>query len=271
MTYEDKFFSEAAVVLHRSGCRTGTPENGRIPIDFCGNADLTMDTNGTVYIEKLHVPYEDIADEIAAIRRSGHDVAEYMKAMETASDLKVNGLPDGYKLLAEYAGTVFAGHRTRFGMEFITWRRDADGRGLCYGDYFSGNYTGAKLDFAQRSELAEKSRFFDHDQLAELYRLCEQELSARYLPESRERLLLGIQGQILRSDPGIADLTEQAETPDDDWDDGETPESIDIYLEDLTPRKQSEILRLIGDNCNFDIYPVTSIPVEPQTEPEFTM
>ena len=61
------------------------------------------------------------------------------------------------------------------------------------------------------------------------------------------------------------------ETPDGDWDDGETPESIDIFLEDLTPRKQSEILRLIGDNCNFDIYPVTSIPVEPQTEPEFTM
>lgn len=270
MTYEERLFAEAEIVLQRYCCRMGPCTNGRLPIDFSGNADLSMDVNGTIYIEALHVPYEDIADSIGAIRRVGHNMAEYMKAMENAPDLKAGGLPDGYKLLAEYADTVFAGHRTRFGMEFVTWKRGADGSLYC-GDYFGGNYTGAKPDFAQRSELAEKSRFFDHEQLAELYRLCEQERSSRYLPDSRDRLLYRIQSQILETDPSAAEMPEPGETQTDDWYDGETPESVDIYIEDLTPRMQKELLRLMGDNCNFDIYPVASIPIEQTEEPELTM
>ena len=81
-----------------------------------------------------------LADVLQTLNRA--DVAEYMKALESAPDLKAGGLPDGYKRLAEYAGAVFAGHETRYGVEFITWERGAD-ETLYYGHYFGSNYIGA--------------------------------------------------------------------------------------------------------------------------------
>ena len=268
MTYEEKLFAEAAAALRRCDCQTGTPEDGRLPFCLPGKANLSMDKNGTVYITTLYDSYENAADSIAVVRCVGHDVAEYMKALESAPDLKAGGLPDGYKRLAEYAGAVFAGHETRYGVEFITWERGAD-ETLYYGHYFGSNYIGAKEDFAQRAGFAEEARFFNHDQLTELYRLCEQELAARYLPENRERLILGIQGQILRTNPEASVQPEQAETSDYGWDE-EAPESIDIYFDDLSPQKQGEILHLLGENGNYDVFPLASIPVEQTEEPELT-
>ncbi len=268
MTYEEKFFAEAAAALRRCDCAVGTQQDGRLPFTVSGKAGLSMDKNGTVYITALFDSYENAADSIAAVRRVGHDVAEYMKSLESAPDLKAGGLSDGYKRLAEYAGAVFAGHETRCGVEFITWERGADGS-LYYGHYFGSNYIGAKEDFAQRTGFAEEARFFSHDQLTELYRLCELELAARCLPENRERLLLGIQDQILRTDPEASVQPEQTEISDYGWDE-EAPESIDIYFDDLSPQKQGEILRLLGENGNYDVFPLASIPVDQAEEQEMT-
>lgn len=35
---------------------------------------------------------------------------------------------------------------------------------------------------------------------------------------------------------------------------------IDIYWQDLTPEKQKEILEIWGDNGNYDVIPMCSLP-----------
>ncbi len=36
---------------------------------------------------------------------------------------------------------------------------------------------------------------------------------------------------------------------------------IEIYFNDLTPEKQKEILDALGDNGNYDVFPIAVIPV----------
>ena len=48
----------------------------------------------------------------------------------------------------------------------------------------------------------------------------------------------------------------------------ETPSSIPIYWEDLTPQKQAEIFAAFGGNCNYDAFPIAEIPLTEETEEE---
>ena len=38
-------------------------------------------------------------------------------------------------------------------------------------------------------------------------------------------------------------------------------ETIPIYWDDLTPAKQSELLAALGDNGNYDVFPIAVVPV----------
>ena len=48
--------------------------------------------------------------------------------------------------------------------------------------------------------------------------------------------------------------------------DGERPERIEIYWQDLIEAKQSEILRALGENGNYDIFPIATIEVPREDE-----
>ena len=48
--------------------------------------------------------------------------------------------------------------------------------------------------------------------------------------------------------------------------DGERPESIEIYWQDLTPAKQSEILQAFGENGNYDVFPIATLDVPEEDE-----
>ena len=43
--------------------------------------------------------------------------------------------------------------------------------------------------------------------------------------------------------------------------DGERPEQIEIYWQDLTQAKQGEILQVFGENGNWDVFPIATIDV----------
>lgn len=100
-------------------------------------------------------------------------VREYNSAMEKAPDLKVPGLSQPYKLLAQYNDVVLAGRALSSGsFEFVTWRQSYNG--LEHGNYFGNNYKGAKEDFATRSELVSESKVFSAEEYVELYRcVCD--------------------------------------------------------------------------------------------------
>ena len=44
---------------------------------------------------------------------------------------------------------------------------------------------------------------------------------------------------------------------------------IEIYWDDLTPNKQKEFLDAFGDNCNYDVIPITIIETDEETEAEY--
>ena len=61
---------------------------------------------------------------------------KYMKLLETAPPLKAESLADGYRVLAEFNGTVLAGKKTLLGAQFVTWAWDYDRRGVSNGHYY---------------------------------------------------------------------------------------------------------------------------------------
>ena len=124
--------------------------------------------------------------------------------MEQAPPLKVSDLPDRYKVLADFNGVVLAGAHSKYGVEFVTWDWDHDRKGLSHGHYFTGNYEGAKQDFATRSGLIPEQQLFKDEQLIEIYRCCADTLDAGFdLTYEQEKCIKSVQEQIEHGMPGI--------------------------------------------------------------------
>ena len=126
---------------------------------------------------------------------------KYMKLLETAPPLKADGLADGYRVLAEFNGTVLAGTETRLGAQFVTWARDYDRSGVNDGHYYMEDYQGAREDFALRSGLVARERVFDQEQMEGLRQAAQGFLCgegpASYRQESRcQRILDQIRSQL---------------------------------------------------------------------------
>ena len=124
--------------------------------------------------------------------------------MEQAPSLKASGLEEGYKVLADFNGTVLATKEGRHGVQFVTWDWDFDRKGVSHGHYHMGNYGGAKQDFATRSGLAPEQTLFTDAQLIELYRCCADTLDAGFdLTCEQEKTIHSVQEQIRHRMPDI--------------------------------------------------------------------
>ncbi len=134
---------------------------------------------------------------------------EYISQMEVAPFLTASGLEGDYRLLAEFNGTVLAGHPTEYGMQFVTWERVQNRTALNQGNYYGPNvgidgYAAAKRDFATRSGLVPHSALFAPEQLAEVYRSIHETLDSGYpLTVEREKLLEGAAEQIQQAVPDL--------------------------------------------------------------------
>ena len=122
---------------------------------------------------------------------------EYMRQMELAPFLKADGLEEKFKLLAEFNGVVFAGQHSKYGVQFVTWDRTYDQKGVTQGHYFSDNYAEAKRDFVIRSGLVERERLFTDQQLKTIGCGCTTILNDSYsLSQEQEACLQEVQKQI---------------------------------------------------------------------------
>ena len=86
--------------------------------------------------------------------------SEYMAILKTAPQLKASGLDGDYRSLADFGGTVLAGHPTERGVQFVTWEWNYDREGVHHGHYFQNDYDAAKRDFTVRSGLVPKDALF---------------------------------------------------------------------------------------------------------------
>lgn len=210
MTMNEKarteYFKETAIVLAREGFEVEQMEAGHLRIHMYGEPLCEVNGIGSITYRSEYVasPEREAAKDkvFEAVSRT----AEYMRLMEQALFLEIEGLEDRYKLLAEFNDTVLAGMNSKFGVVFATWDRTDNGDGLSHGHYFMENYEGAKKDFAVRSHLIPKDLLFTNDQMIEIYRCCEDTLNAGYeLTYEQDSNIRGVQEQIMRSMPDILD------------------------------------------------------------------
>lgn len=193
-----KFHTELARVLKADGLQLQT-KGGVLTVLSDGKNVCHINRAAEAFL----LPNDESTELYHQVQSTAQKVREYVTNMESAPLLTAVGLGDGYKLLCEFNGAVLAGKdREEFGLQFITWERDQNGD-LNNGHYFEENYTGAKQDFAQRSELIDQHKLFTQDQMVEIHRCITDTLENRELSDSEQEILYNTQRQIERAIPDI--------------------------------------------------------------------
>ena len=161
----EQFFQELRTALHREGFTPQPEQDELLPVEWDGLplCRITADGGVRYWQEDVATPERERACERAT--DLARTVREYMTLLENAPPLKADGLADGYRVLAEFNGTVLAGTETLLGAQFVTWARDYDRSGVNNGHYYMEDYQGAREDFALRSGLVARERVFDREQL----------------------------------------------------------------------------------------------------------
>lgn len=208
MNAEEKkrYFTETALVLNREGFHAETIVGGTLGV-WLDNEPLceVSEVGGITYrtgniATPERVAAKDRAYEIVST------TAEYMRQMEQAPPLRASGLTGDYRMLADFNGTVLAGTSSKYGVQFVTWDWDHDRKSVSHGHYFTGNYEGAKQDFATRSGLISEQQLFKDEQLIEIYRCCSDTLDAGFdLTCEQEKCIKSVQEQIKSGMPDIMD------------------------------------------------------------------
>ena len=118
---KDRYLRETAIVLARERFHTDRTHTGglRVLLDGAPLCEVTENGGITYRNEDINEPERiDAKDKVYEIVRT---TAEYMRQIETAPFLKADGLEDGYKVLADFNGTVLAGVQSKHGVHFVTW------------------------------------------------------------------------------------------------------------------------------------------------------
>ena len=132
-------------------------EDGLLPVEWNGRILCRVTESGAVRYDPTWVDTSRAKAALAQATEAAGTVMEYMTLLENAAPLKADGLADGYRVLAEFNGTV--------GAQFVTWARDYDRSGVNNGHYYMEDYQGAREDFALRSGLVARERVFDQEQM----------------------------------------------------------------------------------------------------------
>ena len=201
------FFSEAEINLTRAGLSVERAAPEHLVVNMAGSrlCEVTSIGGFTYYRKDIATPEREAA--LDAVRDIVRVTAEYSRIMASAPPLVVRDLGEGYKLLADFNGTVLAGKETSRGARFVTWDWHFNREGLSHGHYYEENYEGAKRDFAIRSGLVEAGRVFTDEQLIEICRCCEDALSGAFeLDDKQMSIIRGVNEQIRLHFPDIGDL-----------------------------------------------------------------
>ena len=174
-----RYLEEISISLHRAGFETKPPEDCQLPI-LWNDAPLCRITGkGSVFYRRENADMPQAEDALYRVEDIAAKTLEYMTAMEAAAQLKASGLDGDYRILADFGGTVLAGHPSGRGVRFVTWEWDWDRKGVHHGHYFQNGYEEAKHDFVRRIGLLPKEALFEPEQLAEMHRalafVCEQD------------------------------------------------------------------------------------------------
>ena len=166
-----KYLEELSTLLRSQGFAIHPRESRDIDVEYEGSLLCRINDLGNLgYFAERIAGKEDILDRIREMARS---TREYMTLLEQAPPLVAEGLSEGFQLLAEFNGTVLAGHMTRYGAQFATWEWVRNKTSLWQGHYYDPNghpdsYQSAKRDFAVRSGLLPANALFNQEKLTDI-------------------------------------------------------------------------------------------------------
>jgi len=208
-----RYLGEVCTCLYRAGVETTQIEDSQIPVEWNDAPLCRITGKGSVFYRREDVNMPQAGDALLCIEGIAARTMEYMAIIETAPSLKADGLEDGYKVLADFNGTVLAGVQSGHGVHFVTWDWDYGHTGVCHGHYFMEDYAGAKQDFAVRSGLIQKVQLFSPEQLTEIYRCCADSVDGDFfeLTEEQEKVIRSAQQQIEECVPDLDERIRQQE------------------------------------------------------------
>ena len=211
----DQFFPELTRRLKREGIDTGPVEQERLPVLLDGQEVMAVAPGGTIFLMPKTADTQPVVDAYDTVAGISAQVHEYTEAMAAAPPLAAEGLHEGFRLLAEFNGTVLAGQELAadWGYKFATWQRTPDRTAVTQGNYYDGGdkYEAAKLDFACRAGLVQESRQFSNEQLAEVYRCVHETLDSEYpITDQRRKVLEQVAEQIEGSVESLDELVGQS-------------------------------------------------------------
>ena len=128
--------------------------------------------NGNCIVNDNPYLSEEYIGKIAEVQNELLTVKEYISLYEHAPQMKAADVSD-YRQLASFGDTVLAAtYSEKNGFMFCTWKQNADGDSVFWGDY-SPNYEYVKEAFAVRSGLVSKDRLFSENESADLCRCVD--------------------------------------------------------------------------------------------------
>ena len=130
----------------------------------------------TVYDDKFH-------EAEILISNTVRDIKEYVDIMETAPELKADGLGEGFNIT-----------------------------GVCAGHYYNDDFEKAKESFAKRSGLINSNKLFSDEEFSEIYRCISDTLYGGFdLDDEQREMLIDIQEKIKDGVKNLFDLIDQTE------------------------------------------------------------
>ena len=172
-------------------------EDGLIRVRWNERSLCSVDRDGIIRFRPADITGPEVDRQLRMVIQTAGHVKEYMRIFERAPMLKVVGLEESYKVLADFGDAVLAGRSCKTGAKFVTWEWDFDRQGVHAGHYFMENYEAAKQDFAVRAGLVNEQRLFSDELLDVIRNACEFALENNAtLSYAEEKQLQSVQEQI---------------------------------------------------------------------------
>ena len=208
---QNTYFLELRTVLQQEDYTVLPEQDCCLPVEWNDRPLCQITSGGSIRYRPDDIQDPDTDVALTRVTNIAAAVKEYMTLLEDAPDLKVDGLHDPYKLLAEYNDTVLAARCSeQCGVQFVTWRWGHEKVSLYHGHYFNHDYAAAKQEFCTRSGLMDPDRVFSNEQLAEVYRCVRETLENAYpISQERQRLLETVEEQIRDTIPDLAGRLDQ--------------------------------------------------------------
>ena len=194
---KERFLREMEQKLRRRDLDARLLEDGLIHVRWNEKPLCSVDRDGIARFRPADITGPEVDRQLRTVTQTAAQVKEYMQIFDRAPALKVVGLDDTYKVLADFGDAVLAEQFGKTGARFVTWEWDFDRKGVHAGHYHMENYEAAKLDFAVRAGLINEQRLFSDEQLAVIRNSCEFALEDdATLSYAEEKQLRSVQEQI---------------------------------------------------------------------------